>query len=119
VTAPTRLLPSRELDPLSTAAIGTALAGVASLVWPQLVAGAVSLAAVASFVLWIRAVRALRRRRSTGYHPSRLLPFLAVGAAGWAVALVLDPAFPAGRALVLGVVIVALWVLARSAWSGI
>jgi hypothetical protein len=99
--------------------VGTALAGTLSLVWPDLVAGAVSLAAVTSFVVWVRALRALRRRRATGYRFTRLLPFLAIGGAGWTVAFLPGPEYPPVRALVLGVFSVGLWLLTRSAWAGI
>ncbi|MGA7861108.1 MAG: hypothetical protein WCB19_04560 [Thermoplasmata archaeon] len=119
MTAGSDALSPRDLDPLSTSSVGTALAGAASLVWPELVAGAISLAAVASFVVWIRALRALRTRRATGYRPVRLLPFLALGGAGWSAAVLFGPIFPPGRALLLGGVSVGLWFLARSAWAGI
>jgi hypothetical protein len=110
---------ARDLDPLSTASVGTALTGAASLVWPELVAGALSLAALASFVVWLRALKAWRGRRQTGYRPRRLIPVFALGGIGWSVALLLGSTYPSGRALVLGVVCVALWFLARSEWVGI
>jgi hypothetical protein len=108
-----------EFDPLSTSSVGTALAGAASLVWPELVTGAISLAAVASFVVWVRAVRALRRRQMTGFRPHRLIPCLVVGGAGWSAALALVSVPPVGRALALGGAVVGLWILARSPWVGI
>lgn len=107
-----------HLDPLSTASVGTALSGVGSLVWPGLVAGAVSLAVMASFLVWVRAVHAVRRRRLTGYHPARLIPFLVLGGSGWGAALLLGPTFPQGRPLLLGLVAVGFWFLARSSWTG-
>jgi hypothetical protein len=110
---------SHDLDPLSTSSIGTALAGVASLVWPELVAGAVSLAAVACFLVWLRVVRTLRQRRSTGYRPTRLLPLAALGGAGWGFVLLLGYDFPPGRAPLLGFISVVLWLLTRSGWMGI
>lgn len=109
----------RDLDPLPTASVGTALAGAMSLMWPELVAGTVSLAAVASFVVWIRCVRALRKRRETGYRPARLIPLLVLGGSGWASALLFGPDFPPVRALLLGAVALGFWLLARSAWTGI
>jgi hypothetical protein len=108
-----------DIDPLSTSALGTAIAGAGSLVWPDLVAGTISLAAVASFVVWIRALRAVRRRQLTGYRVRRLLPCLATGGAGWATALALGPVSLTDRALVLGATSVALWLLARSGVVGI
>jgi hypothetical protein len=119
LTAGAATVPSRDLDPLSTASMSTFLAGTLSLVWPDLVAGAVSLAAVTSFLIWVRALRALRRRRLTGYLPIRLLPFLALGGAGWTAAFLIGPEYPPFRALVLGAVSVGLWLLTRSAWVGI
>jgi hypothetical protein len=104
----------RDGDPLTMASVGTALAGGASLVWPELIAGTLSLAVVTSFVVWIRAIRALRQRRSTGYHPARLVPFLVLGTVGWSTALLLGPTLPSSRAPVLGIVAVGLWVLAGS-----
>jgi hypothetical protein len=118
MTGPSGAWAGRDLDPLSAASIGTALAGTMSLVWPELVAGTVSLAAVASFVLWVRAVRAFRRRRETGYRPVRLIPFLALGGSGWTAALLVGPEFPPVRALLLGAVALGIWFLARSAWAG-
>jgi hypothetical protein len=119
LTAGSVAVPSRDLDPLSTASVGTALAGTLSLVWPELVAGTVCLAAVASFVVWVRALRALRQRRATGYRSTRFIPFLVIGGAGWTVAFLPGPGFPPVRALVLGAVSVGLWLLTRSAWAGV
>ncbi|MGC2290056.1 MAG: hypothetical protein WA688_09420 [Thermoplasmata archaeon] len=111
--------PAGDVDPLSASSVGTALVGAASLVWPELVAGALCLAVVATFVVWIRALRAFRDRRASGFRPARLLPFLALGGGGWGAAFLLGSAFPPGRALLLGGVSVGLWFLARSAWAGI
>ena len=111
--------PRREVDPLPTAAVGTVLAGLASLVWPELSSAVVSLAVLASFVVWVRALRAFRRRRTSGYDPGRLLPLAAVGTAGWSGALLLGSTSPVGRALLLGAVSVGLWFLTRPASAGI
>jgi hypothetical protein len=111
--------PPRELDALPTASIGTALAGGASLVWPELLAGAVSLAVLTAFVVWLRALRTLRQRRVTGYRPLRLLPLLVLGGAGWSAEVLVGPAYPAVRALLLGAVSVGLWLLAGSPVVGI
>jgi hypothetical protein len=108
-----------DVDPLSAAAFGTALTGGASFVWPELVAGTVVLAALTSFVVWARAVRALRRRDSTGFRAGRLTPFVALGGAGWGLALWLEPLLPPVRALLLGTVAVGFRVLARSRWVGL
>jgi hypothetical protein len=116
MTGPSELWAGRELDPLSAASLGTALAGAMSLVWPELVAGTVSLAAVASFVVWVRAVRVLRKRRETGYRPARLIPFLVIGGSGWTGALLIGPEFPPARVLLLGAVALGFWVLSRSSW---
>ncbi len=102
-------------DSLATAAVGTVLAGVGTLVWPELLAGTMSLAVVATFVVWTRAVRALRQRRTTGFPPVRLIPHIALGAIGWSGAVLLGPVFPLVRPLLLGVVAVGFWLLARSA----
>ncbi len=115
---PGELVP-RELDPLPTSSVGTALAAIASLLWPELVGAAVSLAALASFVLWLRALRVLRQRRTTGYRPVRLVPLLALGTGGWSVAFLLGPILPPARGLLLGVVCLGLWSLAPSAGVGI
>jgi len=112
-------LAPRELDPLATSSAGTALAGVASLVWPELVSAVVSLAALTGFVIWIRALRALKHRRSTGYRPGRLAPLVLVGVVGWSIALFVGPIFPLGRPLALGGASVGLWALARPALGGV
>jgi hypothetical protein len=118
MTGPSEAWTGRDLDPLSTASIGTALAGAMSLVWPELIAGTVSLAAVTSFVIWVQAVRVLRKRRETGYRPTRLIPFLTLGGGGWTAALLIGPEVPPVRALLLGAVALGLRFLARSAWVG-
>lgn len=111
--------PSPGFDPLPVAAVGSGLAGAASLVWPELLAGAVTLAVLTGFVVWVRAVRTLRDRRTTGYPPARLIPLLALGAAGWATELLLGPTLPTARAPLLGVVGVGLWLLSGRSGAGL
>ena len=108
-----------ELDPLLSSAAGTAFAGVASLIWPELTAAALSLAVLATFVVWVRALRILRRRRATDYDPGRLLPLLVLGGTGWSAAVLVAPIVPEGRPLILGAFSVGLWVLARAAFAGV
>ena len=119
MTLPSAAGSGRDLDPLPAAAIGAALAAGMSLLWPELIAGTVSLAAAASFVVWIRALRALRARRETGYHPARLIPFIALGGVGWATAILVGPEFPPARALLVGGVALGFWLLSRSVSRGI
>lgn len=119
MTAGSEQWSARDLDPLSIASTGTALTGAASFVWPDLVPGAVSLAALTSFVVWMRALRALKRKRESGYHPIRLIPLLALGGAGWSIALLVGPSNSPGRAMVLGIVCLVIWFLARSDWVGV
>jgi hypothetical protein len=111
-------LASRDLDPMSASAIGTGLAGAASLVWPELVAGTIALAALGSFLLWARALHALRQRRVTHYPAVRLIPLVVLGVTGWGTALLVGLVIPSGGAVVLGVVCVGLWRLARWAPLG-
>jgi hypothetical protein len=119
VSATVDALGSRAFDPLSSSAVGTTLAGAASLIWPELVAGTVTLAALASFLLWVRVLRALRQRRIGDFRSSRVIPLAGLGAAGWGTALLVGPIFPAGRALVLGAASLGLWLLARSTLVGV
>ncbi|MCI4352150.1 MAG: hypothetical protein L3K14_02010 [Thermoplasmata archaeon] len=109
----------QEPDPLLSSSAGTALAGVASLLWPELISAALSLAVLASFVVWVRAVRVLRRPQANHYAPNRLLPLLLLGAAGWSATLLVPPVLAEGRALILGALGVGLWVLARPAFAGV
>jgi hypothetical protein len=111
-------LGSRDLDPLSGSSVGTALASAASLVWPELLAGAVSLAAMATFLVWIQVVGRLRRRESPGYSSVGLLSLLAVGGGGWGAALLLGPVSPAARALALGAMSLGLWWRVRTLGAG-
>ena len=119
MTAGSREPPAGELDPLPAATIGTLLASVTSLVWPELNSAAVSLAVLATFVVWVRALHAFRRRRTSGYAPGRLLPLAAVGTVGWSGAFLLGTTSPVARALLLGVVSVGLWFLSRPVSAGI
>lgn len=111
--------PSRELDPLSVSSAGTVVAAVGALVWPQLVSATVTLAALTSFVVWVRLLRALRRPASTGSRVPGLFPFAFLGLTGWSGALLLARAYPAGGALLLGTVCVGFRFLARPSTGGI
>jgi hypothetical protein len=104
-------------DPLTTSAAGTALAAVSSLLWPELFAAVVSLAVLASFLVWVRVLRALRERRLSQSQRTRLVPLLIVGGMGWSVVL-LGPLALWERALFLGALPAGLWLLLRSAGTG-
>lgn len=110
---------SQELDPLLSSSAGTALAGAASLLWPELISAALSLAVLATFVVWVRALRVLRRPRAIRYDPSRLLPILLLGAGGWSAAFLVPPVLLEGRGLILAALGIGLWVLARPAFVGV
>lgn len=109
---------SGELDPLSLSSAGTVVAAVGTLVWPQLVSATVTLAALTSFVVWVRMLRALRRPAPTGFRLPGLFPFVFLGLTGWSGALLLARAYPAGGALLLGTVCVGFRFLARPSTSG-
>lgn len=110
---------ANELDPLPTASMGTALVGVASLVWPELIPAALSLAVLASFVVWVRVLRTVRENRTGGSGVRRFIPLFALGVTGWSAALFLGSILPWGRALLLGGVAIGLWLLARMAAVGV
>ncbi|MCI4347448.1 MAG: hypothetical protein L3J97_02370 [Thermoplasmata archaeon] len=107
------------MDPLLSSSAGTALAGAASLLWPELISAALSLAVLASFVVWIRVLRVLRRPRATRYDSNRFLPLLLLGAGGWSAAYLVPPVLLEGRGLILGALGIGLWVLARPAFAGV
>lgn len=106
---------SREPNALSTSAGGAALAGLASLAWPGLWMGTVALAVLTGVIVWVRALRALRRTSPPELRPRRWLPLLALGGSGWAAEILLEPLLPWARAPLLGAVSVGLWVLAGPA----
>ena len=111
--------PSGDFDALSLSSVGTVVAAVGTLVWPQLVSATVTLAALTSFVVWVRSLRALRRRASTGFRLHGLFPFALLGLAGWSGALLLGRAYPAGGALLLGTVCAGFRFLVRPSARGI
>lgn len=115
--APSHRFP--DLDPLSAAGGGAAVASVAALVWPELESAVVSLVAATSFVVWIRALRAWRSRRETGYRPGRLLPLLSVGLAGWLTVLLVEPFSRTLELLFLGGLGGTLWFVAGPRMAGI
>jgi hypothetical protein len=112
------LLPAGEPDPLSASTAGAAISAVASVVWPVLAAATLSLAVLASFVVWIRALRAWRRSRRTPTDTGGLLSLALVGGTGWGAALLLGPVVPLARPLLLGALAVGLWVTARHTLAG-
>lgn len=91
------------------------MASVASLIWPELLAAVVTLAVLATFVVWVRALRVVRDRRTTRYRPRRLIPLLGLGISGWSVAALVGSFLPEARVLVLGGVAIGFWFLAPAA----
>ena len=116
---PSDILPSTSLNPLRTAALGTALAGLASLVWPELLSATLSLASLVTFVVWVRALGVFRRRRSSEYGTVHFLPLVLVGIVGWSTAILLGPLSLPGRALMLGGMSIGLWLLMKPCEEGV
>ena len=106
---------SGDLEPLPTAAAAVLVAGVASFVWPEMDPAVLCLAIVASFAAWVRAVRAVRERRTSGYDSRRVFPLAGVGIVGWAGALFASRVSPDASTLGLILLAIALWLSARSA----
>ncbi len=104
-----------DVDPLPASVVGAVLATAGTLAWPPLRGAVLCLSVLATVIVWMRAVRMFRTRRSTGYEARRLWPLAAVGLAGWLGAGVAEAIVPSSAVWSMMALAVSLWPLSRVA----
>lgn len=100
---------TRDLDPLRLSVAGTVLAAVGAVAWPELRTAVLCLLLLASLIVWVRTLDAVRTRRMTGYRLRWLAPLGATGLAGWSGIAAVGAFAPSGTIWAMMVVAASLW----------